>query len=378
MKTEPLFRYIAMALVVLTLFVGSVQSQEVQSQPAPDPAEPEYILAQPPYTMNYQGYLTDSGGNPLDGTYDLAFRLYDAPTGGNLEWAETHDNTIVTRGLFQVTLGSSTALLPDIFNQALYLAVWVDSTEVTPRQPLRAVPYAFGLVPGAMVEGDPSDTNYALAVRNSGGSATDRGLYARGNEHGVYAMGTNGAGLYANSSYGPYAIYSENATYSEGGYAGPDTYIWVPVHNAVFHYLANEDYIELEIRNYGEVQVKWGPSSSSSIVGDLYIPLQVEIPYGRSYRLIKAEIFYKVSGDAAIMSAYIEGRDFDGGAELTIGSNTAAGGSSSIASYVVPATSHTTIDTSEAPVGVEVTCILPDSGSIVHLYGLRLQLESID
>lgn len=374
MKTETLFRYIAMTLVVLSLFVGSVQSQ-----PAQDLAEPEYILAQPPYTMNYQGYLTDSGGNPLDGTYDLAFRLYDAPTGGNLEWAETHDSTNVTRGLFQVTLGSSTTLLPEIFAEALYLAVWVDSTEVTPRQPLRAVPYAFGLVPGAMVDGDPSDTNYALAVRNTGGSATDRGLYARGNEHGVYALGINGAGLYANSSTGPYAIYSEDATYSEGGYAGPDTYIWVPVHNAVFGYSANEDYIELEIHGYGEVQVKWGPSNDEYIGGTVYIPLQVEIPYGRSYRLIRAEVFYKVSGSALILEGYIRGRDFDGGADLTIGSNTTPEASSVIASYVVWATgAYTTIDTTEAPVGVEVTCLLPDSGSIVHLYGVRLQLESID
>lgn len=363
MKTETLFRYIAMTLVVLSLFVGSVQSQ-----PAQDLAEPEYILAQPPYTMNYQGYLTDSGGNPLDGTYDLAFRLYDADKGGNLEWSETHDNTQVTRGLFQVTLGSSTALLPDIFDEALYLAIWVDSTEVTPRQPLRAVPYAFGLVPGAVVNGDPSGT-YALSVRNTGGSANDRGLYARGNEHGVYAS----------SSSGPYAIYSDNATYSEGGYAGPDTYIWAPVHNAVFLYLTDEDDIELEIYDCGEVQVKWGPSNDEYIGGTVYIPLQVEIPYGRSYRLIRAEVFYKVSGSALIYEGYIQGRDFDGGADLTIGSNTTPEASSVIASYVVWATgAHTTIDTSEAPVGVEVTCLLPDSGSIVHLYGVRLQLESID
>jgi hypothetical protein len=377
-KAENVFRYIGLTLVVLSLFVGSVQSQEVESQPARDLAEPEYVLAQPPYTMNYQGYLTDSDGNPLDGAYDLLFWLYDDPAAGNLEWGpETHNNTPVTRGIFQVVLGSSVSLRPGDFNEALYLSVWVDGTEVTPRQPLRAVPYAFGLVPGAQVNGDPSGTNYALTVINSGGGVNDRGLYARGNKYGIYARGTNDVGLYASSASAPYAIHSENVVYSDGGYAGPDTYIWVPVHNAVLDHYEEEIHVQLQIHDYGEVRVVGGPSASGSTVGDVYIPLQLEIPYGRSYRLNTVRIYYKTDGVASLSYAEIMGRNFSGGNELVYGQNGTGGTSIFITFYEVDA-GGSSIGTSSAPVSVFVRCGLPSPGSTVNLYGVRLQLESAD
>ena len=62
----------------------------------------------------------------------------------------------VSNGIFRVTLGTSYALSPSDFDEALFLAVAVNGTNVSPRQPLRAVPYAFGLVPGAKVEGIPA------------------------------------------------------------------------------------------------------------------------------------------------------------------------------------------------------------------------------
>ena len=37
-----------------------------------------------PKLINYQGMLTNTSGEPLDGTFDTFFRIYNAPTGGSL------------------------------------------------------------------------------------------------------------------------------------------------------------------------------------------------------------------------------------------------------------------------------------------------------
>jgi hypothetical protein len=380
-KSQKLFQYTSAALVVILLFaVGPVQGQEPEPTPEPpvdgNPAEPGIVLAQPPYTMNYQGYLTDSGGTPLDGEYDLAFRLYDADTGGNVEWGtETHNNVQVTNGLFQVVLGSTVALNPDVFDEALFLAVGVEGEWLTTRQPLRTVPYAFGLVPGAEVDGDPTSTNYSLYVRNTGSGAGDRGLYARGNQYGMWAHGVDDAGLYASSSNGTYSIRSADAVYSAGGYGGPDTYVWVPVQNAVVDQAYHLLEVTLAFTNDGDLRILSDLDLSANTVGIL-IPIQVELPYGREYLLRNVRVYYKVVGEAYLTGAYIYGRDFSSGAGLDIGQNDTDVASTTFDTYDVEATDYYTITASQAPTSLELYMRFPTTTSVVYLYGVRLQLES--
>ena len=48
------------------------------------------VFAQPAYTINYQGKLTDSTGlSVADGLYVMEFNLYTAPTGGTAIWTES-------------------------------------------------------------------------------------------------------------------------------------------------------------------------------------------------------------------------------------------------------------------------------------------------
>ena len=48
-----------------------------------------------PTLINYQGYLTDSGGNPVaDGDYSITFSLYTVASGGSSEWTETQTVTV--------------------------------------------------------------------------------------------------------------------------------------------------------------------------------------------------------------------------------------------------------------------------------------------
>ena len=90
------------------------------------------VLAQPPTTMAYQGYLTNPVGSPLNGFYDMTFTLFDAVVDGLDEWGpETHTNVNVTNGLFEVSLGSVVPLNPTDFYEALYLEVTVDGQTVT-------------------------------------------------------------------------------------------------------------------------------------------------------------------------------------------------------------------------------------------------------
>ena len=57
-----------------------------------------------PKLINYQGHLTDKGGNPLTGTYGITFTIWDADTGGNSQWTETQSSVSVKNGLFSVLL----------------------------------------------------------------------------------------------------------------------------------------------------------------------------------------------------------------------------------------------------------------------------------
>jgi hypothetical protein len=59
-----------------------------------------------PELVNYQGFLTDSGGNPVSNTVTLQFSIWDASSGGTQVWNETHNNVPVRDGYFSVLLGS--------------------------------------------------------------------------------------------------------------------------------------------------------------------------------------------------------------------------------------------------------------------------------
>jgi hypothetical protein len=57
-----------------------------------------------PHTMNFSGYLTDSSGNPEEGTYNLRFSLL---VSGSVAWCASYESVSVTTGQFSVVLGST-------------------------------------------------------------------------------------------------------------------------------------------------------------------------------------------------------------------------------------------------------------------------------
>ena len=96
-----------------------------------------------PYTINYQGYLTDAMGSPVNGTVSMTFSLYTVASGGTALWTEPQ-NVIVSGGIYSVILGSVSTLTPLAFDVPYWLGVRVGSdAEMTPRVQLTSVGYAF-------------------------------------------------------------------------------------------------------------------------------------------------------------------------------------------------------------------------------------------
>ena len=103
-----------------------------------------FSQAQVPQLINYQGYITDSGGMPIDGETSITFSIYDVLTGSTALWSETQDVN-VNEGLFSILLGSITPIPYSLFNgNERYLALTVESDpEMTPRKQLVSTSYAF-------------------------------------------------------------------------------------------------------------------------------------------------------------------------------------------------------------------------------------------
>jgi hypothetical protein len=117
------------------------------------------IQAQVPHVLNYQGYLTNPGGTPVNAPVVMTFRLYNGSSGGVALYTETQLSVPVINGLFNAVIGSATPLnLP--FDVPYWLSVAVNSdAEMSPRQQVTSSAYALrsanadALAPTAPVAG---------------------------------------------------------------------------------------------------------------------------------------------------------------------------------------------------------------------------------
>lgn len=166
----------------------------------------------PPEHMNYQGVLRDAAGNPLDGSFDMVFRLYNAETGGDLTWGEEHldpgsggtGQVMVTGGLFNVALGtgfrmqeswsvyfSGAFIRPDV-----WLEVQVGTEILAPRTQVRGAGYSLNT---AYLDGRPPtdflDTSYTAQTKRSTLSVESTASLT----YGIEGSGPSGGGLFEDS-----------------------------------------------------------------------------------------------------------------------------------------------------------------------------------
>jgi hypothetical protein len=102
------------------------------------------VSAQAPDSLSFQGYVTDPGGVPINTPgVSMTFKLYE---GSSEIWSETQPSVKVDGGVFNVLLGSVTALDTVAFNRPLLLGIKVGADpEISPRTPLAAAAYAKAL-----------------------------------------------------------------------------------------------------------------------------------------------------------------------------------------------------------------------------------------
>jgi hypothetical protein len=97
-----------------------------------------------PSQLVEQGRLFNASGDPVSGTVQMTFTIYDQPAGGTALWSET-SNVTLDDGYFTARLGTLSFLDPALFasSNVLYLGVTVGSDpEMTPREVLASVPFA--------------------------------------------------------------------------------------------------------------------------------------------------------------------------------------------------------------------------------------------
>lgn len=161
-----------------------------------------------PQRVNYQGTLSNKGGGPANGSFNMTFRVYSTATGSVPLWTETWSSTnsspvTVTDGVFNVMLGSLTPLSNDFFANypRTYLGVSVaNDSEMLPRQMIASVGYAFaagnGVPKGGIIMWSGAvnqiPDGWALCDGTNGTpNLRDRFIVGAGNTYAVGAVGGN-------------------------------------------------------------------------------------------------------------------------------------------------------------------------------------------
>jgi hypothetical protein len=205
--------FIILGLLLLALSAGLAQAQGPGTEEG-QPQGEEAVTAILEDAIPIQGQLTDASGVPLAGDHSVTFSIYDDPAAGVLLCSTNYNPLPMTNGLFSATV---TGCIDSVISGSqLYLGVQVDAdAEMTPRQPIYAVPYARSLRPGADIYG-AVDSASTLALYNTSTLDGSKGLYATavgvsGVTYGVYGLSNspNGfAGFFINTAVNGVGLYA--------------------------------------------------------------------------------------------------------------------------------------------------------------------------
>jgi hypothetical protein len=211
-----------LALCALVLgggfYVGPVFAQEggpaapvgdqSQAGAASAPESIEAVQAALGTAFSYQGNLKKNG-QPANTTCSFQFSLWDAAGGGTQVGSTAPLNNVqVSGGLFTVQLDFGNQFKGDArwLQTAVQCAGDAGFTALSPRQPLNAVPYAIGLLPGTIVEQGAANSPAIL------GRATNT------NGIGLVGEGVSGAGVWGKSSSASGVVGITSGQYAGGVY----------------------------------------------------------------------------------------------------------------------------------------------------------------
>jgi hypothetical protein len=114
-----------------------------------------------PKLISYQGMLTDEGGNPLNETVNMTFKIYVdslSTSPSDRRWEETQTGIEVTDGLFSLNLGEVIPLELD-FSEDYWLDVTVGAEHIPDRVRISSVGYTYraSMADSALVTGGDAD-----------------------------------------------------------------------------------------------------------------------------------------------------------------------------------------------------------------------------
>lgn len=95
-----------------------------------------------PVTIEFQGYLTDAQGGPVNGNVEMVFALHRPASGGIALWSETQ-TVNVNNGVYFVDLGKVNPLTTVPFEAPYYLGIKVGAEWLDPRLPLTSAGLAY-------------------------------------------------------------------------------------------------------------------------------------------------------------------------------------------------------------------------------------------
>lgn len=129
-----------------------------------------------PAFINYQGFLSDSLGVPLDTTIAMTFVLYADSAGSTPLWSESHPAVSIHGGIFAVMLGSITPFPQRLFDGSVrWFRMQIDGDPLTqPPLEIASVAYAF-----RSQFADTASFAIASAGSGAGGGWTDDGAMVR-------------------------------------------------------------------------------------------------------------------------------------------------------------------------------------------------------
>lgn len=194
------------ALLALAL-VASSQAQ------GPHPDSPQAV-ASIGTAFTYQGRL-NKAGSPVNATCSFQFSLWTAASGGSQRGATLSvDGLPVSSGLFTVPLDFGYQFYGDDrwLQSAVQCAGDASFTELSPRSPLTAVPYATSLRPGAYTIGSTGEGTAILRGENRGTGVGVWGETIGSSNAGVYGFSSHGPGVWGATSLGNSAVYGRNTS----------------------------------------------------------------------------------------------------------------------------------------------------------------------
>jgi len=122
-----------------------------------------------PKTISYQGMIDSPDGAPIaDGQYNITISFYGDANGVTRMWQGMYSATI-TKGVFNLMLGSGTSPFAStaMFNQPLWVGVKVgDGDEMRPLTPLTSAPSSLGIPDNSVTTSKIADSS--ITAQNLG------------------------------------------------------------------------------------------------------------------------------------------------------------------------------------------------------------------